>query len=356
MALNYNTAEALIAKKYIPKLEDNIFLKYSPTLAWAYKNAKTFEGRKLVVPLEYLDAGNTQMLNPYDTIAVVPAEIATAAEYVPKLANASLVIDIQEEIQSKTPLAVKNLIDAKIKNVEKSMAGSIARALFTTVDGITGAMSDSSLFNSLPYLINNKTTAVGGILPTDFAGWVSSVLDASSFTDDFTIADMTDSTKDTYLLKLFPKLLAKMKFRNKSSDVLIILPQEVWDAYEYILQQAKLGSGLGEMKGVAGFDTLAFRSSKLVAEDAMLLEQTDTNKNEIYGLNAEYIYWAFSPGARMASEPFVPAQNALTKVKNFYTMGNMVTSNRAALARITAVEANSTYVNPGSGKAIQPAA
>lgn len=351
---NYNSIEALVQKKHVPKLEDNIFSRYSPTLAWAYKHAQTFEGHKMVVPIEYGDLGNTQMIAPYGTVSVIPGEHATAAEYTPKMAEANLVIDLQDEIKTKTSLAVMNFINSKIRNVEKSIAASFTRSLFVQPVAGTGALADASYFNSLPYLINNGTGAVGNVSPSDFAGWVSPIITASSYTGTFTLADLADETKDTYIIKLLQALLAKMKFRNKSSDVLIVAPQEVWDVYEFIVNKFKLGSPLGEKEGVAGFDTLKFRQSKVVAEDAMILEQGGADLGDIYGLNAEFIYWAFSPGARMGSEPFVRGQNTLTKVKHFYTMGNMVTSNRAALSRITGVESNIGYVNSGEAKAILP--
>lgn len=350
---NYNTIESLIQKKFVPNLEDNIFLRYSPTLAWAYKNAKTFEGHKMVVPVEYNDAGNTQMVKPYGVVSVQPKEISTAAEYEPKLAEANLVIDVQEEIKTKTSLAIMNLITAKVRNVEKSIAASFTRSLFVKPNASTGALADPSYFNSLPYLINDKAEAVGGIDPADFPGWKSSILKDTDFTGSFDLADLKDDTTDTYIELLLAALFAKLKFRNKSSDILITCPQEVWDVYEFVLGKKKLGSNLNEKNGVAGFDTLGFRKASVVAEDAMILEQGG-DTGDIFALNGEFIYWAFSPGARMASEPFIRAQNTLTKVKHFFTMGNMVTSNRAALARISGVESNVGYVNAGSAKAIQP--
>jgi len=356
MALDYNTLQAVINKKYMPTLFDNIFLKYSPTLAWIYQYSRELEGRKLVVPLEYADGGNTQMINPYGSISIVPSEIATAAEYEPKMAVASLVIDEQEIIKSRTPLAIKNIVDLKIKNVEKSFAGSFARALFKMPES-DGSMEDPSLFNSLPYLINNHATeAVGRISPTDFAAWKSKVFtdNGGDFTDDFTVAEMTDTTKDTYMKKFFARLLAVAKFRKSSGDVLFVVPQQMWDAYEFILDAQKQGSPLNEDKGVAGFDTLFYRNAKVVAEDAMILEQAE-NVGEVYCLNSEFLWFAFSPGAKMAQKPFIEAQGTMTSVKKFYSMGNLVTSNRAALCRATGVESLATYVNPGSAKEIAPA-
>lgn len=357
-SINYTELEAVIAKKYMPFIADNVFLKYSPTLAWGYKHAKELEGRKLVTPIEFADGSNTQMISPYGTIAVAPVNIYTAAEWEPKLADSSLVIDKQEELKNKTSLAIKNLVDGKIKNVEKGMAQSIARAMFRRPDSGTGEMADSSYFNSLPYLINDiATNAVGTITPgTAYTWWLSKVFTkATDFSDNLTIADMTVAAKDTYYIKLFARLLAIAKFRSNSGDMLCVLPQEQWDGYEYVLDQKKTGSPIGEMKGIAGFDALKFRNMEIVAEDVMTLEQESDVDGEIYCLNSDFIFWAFTPGAKMGSDPFVMAQNSLTKVKNFFTMGDMVTNLRQGLTRVEGVESTRAYVNAGAAKAIEAA-
>jgi hypothetical protein len=355
MALDYNTIQAIVNKKYMPKLVDNIFLKYSPLLAWLLKNSMELEGRKLVVPIEYNDSGNTQMVNAYDSISVVPAEIATAAEFEPKMAVASLVIDKQEEIKTRTPLAIKTMVDTKMTNVEKSFANSLSRAMYKLPES-DGSMEDASLFNSVPYLANDVVgEAVGGITPgTSYTWWLGKVFEAADFTGAFTRADMIDSSKDTYLKTLFQTLLAIVKFRKSSGDVLLLVPQYVWDIFEYILDSQKQGSPLNEKKGLSGFDTLYFRNAMVVADDAMIAEQGG-DTGEVYCLNSEYLKFAFSPGAKMASDDFIGTQNAMTKVKKFYTMGNLVTSARNTLARLHGVASPEAYVNPGSSKEIQAA-
>jgi len=327
-------------------------------LAWGYTHAQELEGRKLVTPLEYADGSNTQMYNAYGTLAVAPTNIYDAAEWEPKLADSSLVIDKKEELQNKTSLAIKNLVDGKIKNVEKGMAGSIARSMFRRPDGTSGAMLDASYFNSLDFLINDVVaTSVGGIVAgTAYAWWLSKVFTkATDFSDNLTIADMTNPAKDTYYTKVFARMLAIAKFRNSSGDMLLILPQEQWDGYEFCLDQKKGGSGLGEMKGVAGFDALKYRRADIIAEDTMVLEQASDVDGEIYCLNSENMFWAFTPGAKMSSEPFIGTQNSLTKVKNFFTMGDMVTNNRQACNRLEGVASTRTYVNAGSAKSIEAA-
>jgi len=357
-SVNYTQLESIIAAKYMPTIADNVFLNYSPTLAWGYTHAKELEGRKLVTPLEYADGSNTQMYKAYGTIAVAPTNIYTAAEWEPKLADSSLVIDKKEEKQNKTSLALKDLIDGKIKNVEKGMAGSIARAMFRRPDASSGAMLDASYFNSLDFLINDVAdTTVGGIVAgTAYAWWLSKVFTKDAdFTDNLTIADMINSAKDTYYTKVFARMLAMAKFRNSSGDMLFVLPQEQWDGYEFVLDQKKGGSGLGEMQGVAGFDALKYRRADVVAEDAMVLEQASDVDGEFYCLNSENLFWAFTPGTKMDSDPFVPSQNSLTKVKNFFTMGDMVTNNRQACNRLEGVASTRTYVNAGSAKSIEAA-
>ena len=58
MALSYDSLQALIQKEYMPVLYDNIFVKRHPLSAILKKKAKTFNGRKFSLPLEYGEGGN----------------------------------------------------------------------------------------------------------------------------------------------------------------------------------------------------------------------------------------------------------------------------------------------------------
>ena len=80
MALNYDNLQALIAKKYLPVLIDNIFKK-TYLFAILDKKAKEYKGRKIVVPLEYAKNSNVQATAKWGNYSITPQDLFTAAEY-----------------------------------------------------------------------------------------------------------------------------------------------------------------------------------------------------------------------------------------------------------------------------------
>ena len=54
-----SSLSALIQQYYMPVLYDNIFKKSHPLLALMKQKAQTFNGREIIVPVEYQEGGAT---------------------------------------------------------------------------------------------------------------------------------------------------------------------------------------------------------------------------------------------------------------------------------------------------------
>ncbi len=121
MTLNYDSLQALIQKKYVPVLYDLIFKTKSYFTARLKEKAKSYTERKIVVPLEYGISSNVQATSPYDILQLAPVDPFTAAEYTPKMVTGTLTISKEEELVMNSDGAVKNIIDAKMKNLQKSI-------------------------------------------------------------------------------------------------------------------------------------------------------------------------------------------------------------------------------------------
>ena len=61
--MNFGTLQSLIAKEYMKVLYDNIFVRSHFLLSQLKSKAKTFNGRRISVPVEGGDAGNVNWGN-----------------------------------------------------------------------------------------------------------------------------------------------------------------------------------------------------------------------------------------------------------------------------------------------------
>ena len=139
MALNYTTLTALINKHYIPVLYNNIFTANHYLLASMKARAKTYNERKIVTPLEYAKSTIIAFMARYGNIGLVPEEIATAAEWDPKMLTGSLTICLEDELENKSAESIKNILTAKMKNLQRSMQEVLAAHIWTRGDTYPGA-------------------------------------------------------------------------------------------------------------------------------------------------------------------------------------------------------------------------
>ena len=119
---------ALIQQYYMPVLYDNIFKKSHPLLALMKQKAQTFNGREIVVPVEY-QAGGATVFGDRHGIAnsgspaggYVPAlaDIAQTASYKPTMLTGHFLLTKEETLLMNSPQAIKNIVGAKVQNLQK---------------------------------------------------------------------------------------------------------------------------------------------------------------------------------------------------------------------------------------------
>ena len=137
---------ALIQQYYMPVLYDNIFKKSHPLLAILKGKAKTFNGREIVVPVEYAEGGATvwgdqHTLGTSSGQSYTPAiaEIAKTASYNPTMLTGHFLLTKEETLLMNSPQAIKNIVGAKVKNLQKEAQemkaemGSVAEESFSNI-------------------------------------------------------------------------------------------------------------------------------------------------------------------------------------------------------------------------------
>lgn len=338
MPLNYTSLTALINEKYMPVLYDQIFRKDHYVTAIMKQRAKTYNDRKIVTPLEYANGSNAQPTSEYGLINLQPIDPFTAAEWEPRMITDSLVISLQEELVTNSEMAVKSLIDSKLKNVQKGLEKYFATRFWARTTGATE-------WNSLDTLVNSGNN-IGGIDGATYTWWNSNVIDAAGadYADDPSLeADLLDPGKDVYLKKLLQRGVAKAKHMTGENPDVIVVTQYIFDLIEFLLDPQKTGSKMNERAGQMGFTALDYRGIPIVADDDMVEAQTGDTDGRMYFLNLDYLYMFFNSGAKFKAESFVRAANQNAKSCLINAYGNSVISNRKAQCVITNLRSPKAY-------------
>jgi|GEM_PF-4974941 len=342
MSLNYTALEALIQEMYLKVLYDNIFKKSHYIAAALKKKAKTYNERKIVVPLEYAENTNVQATSRMDTLIIQPSNEYTAAEYSPKMITGTLVIPKEDELEAKSERAIKNYLDTKMRSLQKAMEKFFAQRQWSR----TLLSSDTKQWNSLGDLINASTSvAVGGIpasgtVPT---WWRSKVLDGDSFTGNITSeSDLLDPSKDSYILRIIQRGIAKAKYLNGAKPDMIPVPQYIYDLIEMELNAAKRLK-MSEKAADLGFEAISYRGSDIVPDDDATDAQTTDTDGRIYWLNLEHLWMFFNEDAKFEMSEFVPAFNNSARAAKCWVYGNLCISNRASQCVLTGIYSPQSY-------------
>lgn len=340
MALSFNSLESLIQTKYMPVLYDNIFKKSHPLASILKKKAKSFNGREIGVPIEYAEAGSGNVVwgTPGSTLTPATTDPFTLAKYTPAMLTGTIKINHEEFLVMNTPEAVKNIVDSKVKNLQKTLEKEFASALWT---------STANAWSALPTLLTSTGT-VGGIAPADFAGWVTPVIDAESLNGSTALdaEDLVTASQDTYLPKLLARGVANAKAQTGENPDLIIMSQYNWDVLESILDPQKTGNKFNVRLGSLGFTALDYRGIAVIADPdlADAFTGASDDKSRIYFVNTDYLYMFFNSGAKFTAGKFIESDSANTHSMKVHTYGNLVTSNRGAHCVIDNVYSDGSYV------------
>ena len=344
---------ALIQQYYMPVLYDNIFKKSHPLLAILKAKAKTFNGREIVVPIEYAEGGLGVFGDRHTLVSesvagsYVPAiaEIAKTASFKPTMLTGHFLLTKEETLLMNSPQAIKNIVGAKVKNLQKGLEKKVAENLFTT------ALATDA-FNPLGVLLDDSATA-GGLAPGSNSWWKTPVLDVTAFSDatgehttqspqvaDYIKeADMVDASKNTYILRILAKGVANARSQTGENPDLIVVPQYLYDLIESELDPRKTGSKMSEKMGSMGFTGLNFRGIDIIADQDMVTAQqqvvspavASTNfDGRIYFINTEYLHMFFNSGAKFTASDMIEDTQSNTFVQKVHTYGNMVVTNRKA--------------------------
>lgn len=231
-------------------------------------NVKTFSGgRTIVQEIEYAENSNYTRYSGNDTIGIAPSDVMTAAEFDIKQAALSVQINGLEQLQNSGPEMIIDLLEARIKNGEKTMRNNISIDCYSD-----GTATGGKQIGGLQSLVADTPTSgtVGGINRATWTFW-RNIQGSVTFS--------------AAAIQHGMNLIWVQLVRGRDRPDLCIADNTGWTYYLESLQtlQRIQNTKLAD----AGFDNLKYMSSDFVLDGGY---GNAAPSSHIYFLNTDYIF------------------------------------------------------------------
>jgi|TARA_R110000823_G_scaffold205173_1_gene336127 hypothetical protein len=261
-------------RKIADNVTDNNGLLKALSLAG---NIKTFSGgNQIYQELSFAENDNGGFYSGYDLLPVQASDVITAAEFDIKQAAVPVVISGLEQLQNSGKEALIDLMGARMKVAEATMANIVSTALYSDGTG-TGGKEITGLDAAVP--VDPSTGTYGGINRATWTFWRSKV----------TSGTYTASNIQAAMNGAYAELV-----RGTDRPNLIIMDDVMWEMYVASLQaqqrfhQAEIGD--------LGFPTIKFMGTDVILDGG--IGGAATTKT-MYFLNTNYIHYRPHAGRNM---------------------------------------------------------
>lgn len=274
-------------------------------------NIRTFSGgRTIVEELDYAENSTYQRYSGYEVLNISPSDVLSAAEFDIKQAAVAVSISGLEELQNSGKEAMIDLMEARIRNAERTMTNNISADVYS--DGTADSGKQIGGLQSL--VADDPTTGtVGGINRASFSFWRNQLY-------DFSVESVTSSA--TTIQSSMNTLWLRCT-RNRDYPDLIVFDNVYFEYYWSSLQANQRFTN--EKMAEAGFHNLKFMMADVIFDGG---QGGDAPSSHGYFLNTNYIH--YRPHAKRNMVPLNPDryatnQDAMVKLIGF--AGNMTLSN-----------------------------
>lgn len=289
------------------KLSDNV----SKNNALLYRisdkgNKKSVSGgRTIVRELEYQENGTFTRYAGYDPVSIAPSDTFTAAEFDWKQAAVAVSMSGLEELMNSGPDAVIDLLEARIKNAERTMTNNIALDCYSD-----GTASGSKQIGGLQLLVADSPSSgtVGGINRATWTFWRNYQASGT-----FTAAGIQAGLNTMYVNLV----------RGRDKPDLFMADNTAWVAYLGSLQAIQRITS--DKMATAGFTNLKFMEGDFVLDGGI---GGGAPSSHVYALNTDYIYYQPHKDRDMVPlnpDRFSTNQDAMVKIIGF--AGNLTGGN-----------------------------
>jgi hypothetical protein len=261
-------------------------------------------GRDIVQELEYAENGTVAWYSGYETLSTTPTDVFDAATFDWKQLAGTVTISGLEEIKNSGKEAIINLIDSRLKNLERSLINTASTAVYAD-----GTGSGGKELGGLQLIIDDdpsSSSTVGGINSVTYSFW----------RNQYSAAATTTSTN----------ILARMNsmwlscLRGKDKPDFIATGSSMYSKFEAALQQYQRFTDASMAE--AGFEALKYKTADVIYDD-------QATANRMYFVNTDYLF--LRPHK---DRQFVPLEDRMAINQDAYVIpvvwaGNMTCSNRS---------------------------
>ena len=270
---------------------------------------KSASGRTIVQELDYAENGTFMYYSGGEVLNVSSSDVLSAAEFDWKQAACAVTATgLEIDVQNVGKEAVIDLLEARIKNAQRTMRNNICNGMYSDGTGTGGKQ-----IGGLQHIVADTPTSgtVGGINRANFSFWQNQTYDADS--DGGTAA--TASNIQTYMNAMWLECV-----RGTDKPDLIMADANYFKLFWGSLQAIQRITD--PKMGQAGFQNVMFNTAPVVYED-----NSGMPENHMYFLNTDYIFLRYA--AKRLFKPLERVhsinQDAIVQLITF--AGNLTCSN-----------------------------
>ena len=293
------------------KLADNVSKGNAALFKLKEKGSwKAATGRTIVQEVDYAE-GNFQWYSGYEEINISPADVISAFEFNWKQAASSVSASgLEIDVQNTGREQVIDLLDARIKNAERTMRNQITVGIHSNGTGSSGKQ-----LGGLKLLVSTTPTTgtVGGVdrsVSTNAFARNQAYSASVDFGTPATAANIQTMMNTLYLRCT----------RGPDKPDLGLAGVNYYSLFWGSLQAIQRIND--PKRGVAGFRSIAFGDMDVVYEDS-----TEMTSNSLYMLNTDYLFLRYAPKRNFTPLDKVQSINQDAIVQLITFAGNLTGSN-----------------------------
>jgi hypothetical protein len=268
-------------------------------------------GLSIAQPLEYANNTTYQRYSGYDPLNIGAVDVLSAAEFPWRQVAVNLAVSGLEMRTNTGTSRIINLVKAKIKNAQNSMANGLSSDLYS--DGTA-----SNQINGLQALVSDTGTGtVGGINSSTYAFWQNVVQSAAAPLQGGSAITPSAATIESLMLPLWIR-----QTRGSDTPDLIVMSDDYFTFYEQ--SQTSLKRYTSDENGAGGMVSMKYKNADVFFDSSGGIPAAHA-----YFLNTDYIDLVVHQDANMTLLDDVESANQDAMVKTIVWMGNLAVSNRS---------------------------
>lgn len=270
---------------------------------------KAASGRSIIQELEYAENGTFMYYSGSEQLNIAASDVLSGAEFDWKQAACAVTWNgLEIDVQNTGKEQVIDLLEARIKNAQRTMKNQITVGLYSD-----GTGSGGKQLGGLQHIVADDPTTgtVGGINRANFSFWRNQVFDATT--------DGSGATSATNIQAHFNSMWLEC-VRGTDKPDLILTGSAYYNFFKASLQtiQRITDPNMGKL----GFQNLMYETAPVVYEDS-----TGMPTQRAYFLNTDYLHFRYAPKRLFKPLETVRSVNQDASVQFVTFAGNLTCSN-----------------------------